>query len=524
MSELHSRLAMLFLPIIVVCEISVVSEETKIRVHGRFYSATAKLATNGATDEEYSSRNSTDILPSVVSQESQEILATAHNSILSKLRREIDLRKVGFGDGRRIRIERRVTSSKVINPLKKLSTQRVDDFGNGTGLEKLTKRKRREKESPFALSKQAFDGGYKLAGNHCEEPSAIDNGVDYVYPESQNFNSTRRVCLGRSIIKKRNKQNFDLKNDDDEITGVYYPNANNNEENSHRVRELIDQYQKELPMEIETKDSNETNKDLKNLTQDSITRLSLDYHEPDQFNITDIPWPIVPGPITCDLDYQLQPSFVARLGEFDYVVSMQRQENPDEPAEHTCTGVIYNRRFVIIALHCVSDNYGLTVTSTDDLCTIDEMISVDYIIEHKNYDSDTRIHDIALLKLKSEIHKKSAKFPDDDEALETHYYAVGFGELMWNSFPTKVSKLLQKVPVRPAQDLPEAPGTLHVTTSFMDLTGTFRGDYGGALVNPKGEFIGLKSKLIKKSTEYEVYTKVRDYLPWIKSMVALHGS
>lgn len=117
--------------------------------------------------------------------------------------------------------------------------------------------------------------------------------------------SIRELSLVQSVIKKRNKKNFLPKNDDYDMTEVHIPITDNNQGNINKIRELMDHHRREFSMENETKEiySGETSpRDLTNHMQDPIPfRLSSDYHESDQFNFTDIPWPIVPGPIACEL-------------------------------------------------------------------------------------------------------------------------------------------------------------------------------------------------------------------------------
>ncbi|XP_015604262.1 MATH and LRR domain-containing protein PFE0570w [Cephus cinctus] len=232
-------------------------------------------------------------------------------------------------------------------------------------------------------------------------------------------------------------------------------------------------------------------------------------------------WPISPGPITCNPDYEVTTTFGTEPTEYPFVVSIQYQNIVTKNLSHICNGVVVGTRFILSAAHCLNnrDNFELVVQRSNDLCDDEEKpVPVALVMEHENYNRHTRMNDLALLRLKYEIDTDQVSFPKND-IIFNDFYSVGWGELMWNRFAKNVTKIQQKLPVsRYSDKTKENAGTIYMSIAGLDITGTFRGDYGGILLNEDKELIGVQSKFYPDEN-YEVFMRVRTYLPWIENMI-----
>ncbi|XP_069801899.1 transmembrane protease serine 2 isoform X2 [Dendropsophus ebraccatus] len=91
----------------------------------------------------------------------------------------------------------------------------------------------------------------------------------------------------------------------------------------------------------------------------------------------------------------------ARSGDWPWQVSLQIRQS------HVCGGSIITPDWIVTAAHCVEGNYASASIWTVSAGSIDKsfglMYSVERVIAHPNYNTETKDNDIALMKLKNSI-------------------------------------------------------------------------------------------------------------------------
>ncbi|XP_068209326.1 trypsin-1-like [Palaemon carinicauda] len=101
----------------------------------------------------------------------------------------------------------------------------------------------------------------------------------------------------------------------------------------------------------------------------------------------------------------------AYLGEIPYIVSLQDIRYGTH--NHVCGGVIYSNSFVLTVAHCVANfqpSEIRIVAGELDLNTYDEteqIVFIDDIVKHQDYDPSTFVNDIAILKLRTPLEFNS---------------------------------------------------------------------------------------------------------------------
>lgn len=109
------------------------------------------------------------------------------------------------------------------------------------------------------------------------------------------------------------------------------------------------------------------------------------------------------------LGFYLQPRIIngedADLGEFPWQVAILEDANGG--FSQSCGGTLIAANWVLSAAHCFDDDTDASSISVAagivdlDEMTLDDIIEVERIINHEDYDDDTFDNDIALLELKA---------------------------------------------------------------------------------------------------------------------------
>ncbi|XP_039998167.1 coagulation factor VII [Xiphias gladius] len=209
-----------------------------------------------------------------------------------------------------------------------------------------------------------------------------------------------------------------------------------------------------------------------------------------------------------------------------------------------CGGVIYKPTWILTASHCLenTDVQLLKVVAGEHNTEVNEgteqLIQVTEIIMHENYQMCTANNDIALLRLASPIvytpYAVPACLPTRPLA-ERHLWAInlhtvsGWGRRSENGPTSHILRRL-KVPRIPTQQCVEDSGV--VLTKNMFCAGyiegqqdSCKGDSGGPLVTQykKTTFLlGIVSwgKGCARPGNYGIYTRVSNYLEWIRNRTA----
>ncbi|XP_035688123.1 trypsin-like [Branchiostoma floridae] len=217
----------------------------------------------------------------------------------------------------------------------------------------------------------------------------------------------------------------------------------------------------------------------------------------------------------------------ATPGAFPWQVSLQRS------GSHFCGGTLLNSQWVLSAAHCL--NSAITVVAGEHDLSRNEgheqRRSVERIILHPNFNSNTLDNDIMLIKLSSPVTINSwvspASLPGLGETLDvsTRVTVTGWGNT-GSDFPNKLQRV--RVPVisrntcNDANTYNGAVTTNMFCAGYMDGgKGSCQGDSGGPAVRG-GTVYGVVSwgpQTCAQPKYPGVYTKVKKYTDWINSYI-----
>ncbi|XP_053637796.2 neurotrypsin isoform X2 [Cherax quadricarinatus] len=225
----------------------------------------------------------------------------------------------------------------------------------------------------------------------------------------------------------------------------------------------------------------------------------------------------------------------ARYGEWPWQVAVLNRLK-----ETMCGGTVIAPQWVLTAAHCVEKRLYVRLAE-HDLTVHDQHemeIRVKHIFEYPDYDPETFEHDLALLKLPREVpynkYIRSACLPGRATPPPARSKCVIAGWGKKNEAHIFGSDVLNyaRVPIvtRSAcqRSYPEFPISKNQICAgyIKGSSDTCSGDSGGPLmcedehkvwtvhgVTSFGEGCGIHGK-------YGVYTKVANYLPWIKQVIA----
>merc|ERR1711973_134140 len=223
---------------------------------------------------------------------------------------------------------------------------------------------------------------------------------------------------------------------------------------------------------------------------------------------------------------------------------------------YMCGGTIINKRYVITAMHCLFDQFGVkhpvektaVIAGEHNVCDGPneggQVIKVEKYIERDDYNTRTLANDIAILKLKSDIkftaNIKPACIATDTSKDYANFDAIisGWGGTVGYEYGAKgvqqkTSCVMKSSSVKilsPSTDSckRETGGdSSRKMCAFATRTDTCQGDSGGPLVvkeNGKFVLVGVVSYGRGcASTNPGVYARVTNYLDWIRTNTADGG-
>lgn len=221
----------------------------------------------------------------------------------------------------------------------------------------------------------------------------------------------------------------------------------------------------------------------------------------------------------------------AALGEFPFIVSLH------ESGSHICGGSLIKKNWVLTAGHCVSGTRIRKVylgLHDQNKLNGSEVIAVDQIIRHPNYNTSTTDYDFALIKLKTDSVQQPVDLNAEEisvpPASEPPVMSVtaGWGETRQSSVMGAATRLQKvSVPLVTAEQCRASYGEGAITDRMIcagyDEGGkdACYGDSGGPLVvyNESGaaKLVGVVSwgEGCARSRFYGVYSKVSSVIDWI---------
>ncbi|XP_066250041.1 trypsin-1-like [Euwallacea similis] len=201
-----------------------------------------------------------------------------------------------------------------------------------------------------------------------------------------------------------------------------------------------------------------------------------------------------------------------------------------------CGASLVSENFVLTAAHCVRklkrSKIRIILGDHDQSTTSDvpaKMRAVSAIIRHRNFDTDTYNHDIALLKLRKPV--EFSKFirpiclPSSVDPAGKHGVVIGWGRTSeGGSLPNIVQEV--EVPILTLSQCRAMKYRASRITSYMVCAGkgamdSCQGDSGGPLLVHSGdkyEVVGIVSWGVGcgRPGYPGVYTRVSRYLSWLK--------
>lgn len=224
--------------------------------------------------------------------------------------------------------------------------------------------------------------------------------------------------------------------------------------------------------------------------------------------------------------------YPASPGQFPHQVSLQLN------GQHACGGSIISPYTILTAAHCVYGVYDqlYVLAGVTDLNENGVRVAVGQIVIHANYNPNTFLDDIAILRLSSALPIEGYI-----QIAPLRGQGVNPGETLtlsgWGrtSYPGNLPSQLHWIQLA-AIDLNTCSqllagstpiGNGHVCTSSPVNEGSCQGDSGGPLIDAYGNQIGVVSWGIPCAKGYpDVFTSVPYYWNWIvqssKSLENVH--
>ncbi|EDW83059.2 uncharacterized protein Dwil_GK22652 [Drosophila willistoni] len=249
-------------------------------------------------------------------------------------------------------------------------------------------------------------------------------------------------------------------------------------------------------------------------------------------------------------DANFDGRILAKPGQYPHMAAVGF-ETETQQIEYKCGGSLISENFVVTAAHCtaISDLIPKWVRIGDLNLMIDEqtvepqVLEIDTIYKHPDYNKDLYYNDIALLKLSQNVHLTKYVRPIRlwvfSELPTTIAFAMGYGATSFaKAMTNRLTNLnLTIVPNdecnRELPALSETPdGVLASQICGQDYIlnrDTCQGDSGGPLqLNLPGRrrqqnihyhLIGLTSYGVFCRSSYpSVYTRISSYLDWIEQI------
>lgn len=257
--------------------------------------------------------------------------------------------------------------------------------------------------------------------------------------------------------------------------------------------------------------------------------------------------------ITCPILYLGQIKEMISGGDMVSVTDVPYQVSIQKYGVHNCGGSVLNARWILTAAHCFKDasmtsiyNVKAGISKLDTPTILTRNYDIKQIVIHPNYNSFAYDNDIALVEVLGGIEfnqdTKPINIVESNEALynEGRSTKVAGWGLPYPEAPNSSNELrVVDVPIISNASAQVYMGGTLITENMIatgavsnDRKGTCPGDSGGALVT-KDEYgvtkqIGIvswgKAKCIGGRNSPSIYTKVANYIDWIKQYISLSSN
>nr|CAH0105871.1 unnamed protein product [Daphnia galeata] len=224
-----------------------------------------------------------------------------------------------------------------------------------------------------------------------------------------------------------------------------------------------------------------------------------------------------------DISDRIAGGSLAVEGEFPYIASVQFDRR------HHCSGFIYNERWILTTASCVSEYLSnqlqvvVGIVSLITPSTQQQTIQVSSIVIHDNYDSVTKMNDIALISLiRPVVYGSAVQAIRYDEVDESIFTAITMGWGATTESGVEVTKLRKTVLTLPADcssyDPTEFNNNLMICSGSADSS-PCQYDEGSPLVQ-NGIAVGIMSKNKGCAAPYtpSIFTRLSIYYYWLNGI------